>query len=211
MKSDFEAVNTDFLSDKINSVKNLCEWILNIKEFYINVCVLSHGQAYANNTWIKHWLLDNSIILDANGELQAAYSLNPELYHLKGCDPVLSHKNWTIVNVPINTTVAGKENMTQYYNYIRERLQQYDNNVLVVCKKDEEEHFKKYFDNVGYFGNIIGSNEWYDVKNVAVVHTPNLNDFEYILTYLYYNTKHIENNVTLAAHRRGTEMYTQYR
>ena len=210
-KSDIEGISTDFLSDKINSVKSLCEWIWNIKEFCINVCILSHGRAYVNNTRIKHWLLDNSIILDANGELQAAYSLNPELYHLKECESVLSHKNWTVVNVPINTTTAGKEHLTQYYKFIKRRLEQYKQDILVVCQKKEEPILSEHFDHTAYFGNLIGSNEWVDIKNVAIVHTPNLNDFEYILTYLFYNKKHIETNITTSARRRGCQMCTQYK
>lgn len=210
-KSDIEGISTDFLSDKINSVKSLCEWILNIKEFYINICILSHGHAYANNTRIKHWLLDNSIILDANGELQAAYNLNPELYHLKECESVLNHKNWTVVNVPINTTTAGKENLTQYYEFIKRRLEQYKQDILVVCRKKEESILGEHFKHTAYFGNLIGSNEWVDIKNVAVVHTPNLNDFEYILTYLFYNKKHIETSITASARRRGYQMCSQYK
>ena len=149
--------------------------------------------------------------MDANGELQAAYSLNPELYHLKECEPVLSHKNWTIVNVPINTTAAGKENLTQYYDFIKRRLSSYNQDILVICQKKEEIMLSDYFENTAYFGNITGSNQWVDIKNVAIVHTPNLNDFEYILTYLFYSKKHIERNITASARRRGCQMSTQYK
>lgn len=38
-----------------------------------------------------------------------------------------------------------------------------------------------------YFGNLIGSNNYRDLKNVVIAHTPNLSDNEYILRYLHYN------------------------
>lgn len=77
-------------------------------------------------------------------------------------------------------------------------------------QKEEVDLLSNDFQQIGYFGNIIGSNQWADVKNVAIIHTPNLNDFEYILTYLYYNKDYIENTITLSAHRRGRKMVTQY-
>ena len=205
-----ENIDYNFLSVEVSSVKKLCEWMLNIKEFYKAVCIISNGDAYINNSRYKHWMLDTNIILDANGELQAAYELNSKLYHLKKCGPVLNHKKWTIINIPINTTTSGKESMEQYYEFIKNQLNKYEQNILVVCKKEEVDLLNNDFQQIGYFGNIIGSNQWADVKNVAIIHTPNLNDFEYILTYLYYNKDYIENNITLTAHRRGRKMVTQY-
>ncbi len=101
--------------------------------------------------------------------------------------------------------------MTQYYEFIKQRLAQYNQDILVVCQKKEESILSEHFKHTAYFGNLIGSNQWVDIKNVAIVHTPNLNDFEYILTYLFYNKKHIETNITVSARRRGCQMCTQYK
>ncbi len=205
-----DVINYDFLQNELDTVKKICDWMLNIKEFFTSVFIISNGNGYANCSRYKQWTLDNSIILDANGELQAAYELNSKLYHLKHCDAVLDHKCWTIINVTINTTTSGKECMGEYYEFIKRRLNKYEQDILVVCKKDEVDLLCCNYQQIGYFGNIIGSNNWVDVKNVAIIHTPNLNDFEYILTYLYYNKNHIENNITFAARRRGNKMVTRY-
>ncbi len=205
-----EGIDYTFLSEEIISVHALCEWILNIKEFFREICIICNGYAYTNNYRHKCWMLDTNIILDANGVLQSSYELDPKLYHLKGCENVLEHKNWNISIIPINTTSAGKGCMEQYYEFIKDHLKKYDQDILVVCKKEEVALLSDDFQQIGYFGNIIGSNQWADIKNIAIIHTPNLNDFEYMLTYLYYNHEDIENNINLSARRRGRKMVTQY-
>lgn len=76
---------------------------------------------------------------------------------------------------------------------------------LMASLADNERHFMRIEN-----GYIIGSNNWVNVKNIAIIHTPNLNDFEYILTYLYYNKNYIENNITFAARRHRNKMVTRY-
>ena len=57
--------------------------------------------------------------------------------------------------------------------------------------------------NKGYFGNVTGSNQWYNKKNVAIIQTHNLNDVDYILKYLHYGKKRIDEQFDLSSKSSG--------
>lgn len=74
---------------------------------------------------------------------------------------------------------------------------------MVVGKKNEMDMINLPEDNKGYFGNITGSNKWYDKKHIAIIQTHNLSDVDYILKYLHYSRKYIDQNITLATKCNG--------
>lgn len=82
-------------------------------------------------------------------------------------------------------------------------LKKYKDDVLVVGKKDEMQLIDVPENNKGYFGNITGSNQWYDKKNVAIIQTHNLNDVDYILKYLHYAKNTIEKTFPLTCKCNG--------
>lgn len=55
------------------------------------------------------------------------------------------------------------------------------------------------------FGNITGSNKWYDKKNVAIIQTHNLSDIDYVLKYLHFAKESIDESfkLTTRSHKRG--------
>ncbi|WP_027398376.1 DEAD/DEAH box helicase family protein [Anaerovorax odorimutans] len=171
------------------TVKAVCNHLDNIKEFYNRTCIYDNGTIYTTNSKYQRWLLDNNIILDASGDLQIAYKSDNGMYKLENLPAVLNHGKWIIYNLIANSTSAGKERIINYYDIVNQIIMD-NEDCLVVCKKDE----LKYYDceHKAYFGDLIGSNDYRDLKNVVVVHTPNLTDIDYILRYLIYYRDEID-------------------
>lgn len=192
--------NRDLLSTHANEVKqatiqSLCKQIANIQQFYGRVCVFANNAIYTSDTRYDRWFLQNNILLDASGCLQSAYELAPDTYHLANFEPVLDHHQWTMYHIVANTTTSGKARITNFPEVVNNILSQNDD-CLLVCKKDELPLFQCR--HKCYFGNITGSNEFRDLKNVVIAHTPNLDDVNYILKYLHYNREEINNKTLMS-------------
>lgn len=191
-KTDAEPQINLLLLDEICTVKMLCEHILEYKQLFTGMCLYSDKKLYTTDKRYNYWFLDNNIMLDASGELQIAYSLNQEEFALQHCEKVLDHSRWKIINVPVTTTTAVKDKILNFYDVVNRELKRYGKDILVVGKKDEMSLINVPEENKGYFGNITGSNQWYNKKNVAIIQTHNLSDVDYILKYLHYAKKTIE-------------------
>lgn len=196
------AINRSLLSD-VNTVNQLFKNITDIKQFFVNLCLYDNNCLYTTNSNNQYWLLDNNIILDASGELQTAYSLNTNIFHLYHCEKVLDHKNWKILNIPISTTSNNKDKILNFYEIVNESVKKYGDDILVVGKKNEMSMINVPEKNKGYFGNITGSNQWYNKKHIAIIQTHNLSDIDYILKYLHYSRDYIDKNITLATKCNG--------
>lgn len=191
------------LLDDICTVKILCEHILEYKQLFTGMCLYSDKKLYTTDKRYNYWFLDNNIMLDASGELQIAYSLNREEFALQHCEKVLDHSQWKIINVPVTTTTAIKDKILNFYDVVNRKLKKYGNDILVVGKKDEMGLIDVPEENKGYFGNITGSNQWHDKKNVAIIQTHNLSDVDYILKYLHYAKTTIEEAFPLTCKCNG--------
>lgn len=191
------------LLDEICTVKMLCEQILGYKQLFTGMCLYSDKKLYTTDKRYNYWFLDNNIMLDASGELQIAYSLNQEEFALQHCEKVLDHSQWKIINVPVTTTTTVKDKILNFYDVVNSELKRYGNEILVVGKKDEMGMIDVPEENKGYFGNITGSNQWYDKKNVAIIQTHNLSDVDYILKYLHYAKATIDEEFPLTCKCNG--------
>lgn len=186
-----DTADVDFMSD-IKTVNGLCKSMENILQFYNRTCLYANMTLYTTDLRYEKWLLNNNIILDASGDLQTVYELDENLYHLSNIEPVLDHCNWTIYNIIANSTSSGKERIINFYEIVN-RIASKNDDTLVICKKEELSFIENEYKT--YFGNLIGSNDFRNLKNVVVAHTPNLNDVDYILRYLHYNKEIADDNV----------------
>lgn len=195
-RSNLNNINIDLLK-KMNYVKQLCSYIKNIDEFYKQTLLLENGTLYTTDSKCKHWLLDNNIMLDASGTLQNAYDLNNDLYHLENNPKVLDHSKWNIINIVVNTTSSSKEKITNFYEIVNDTIAKYgNNNTLVITNKYDTGFITNVpIENKGYFGNLTGSNRWADLANVVIAQTPNINDIDYILQYIHYSKKYIDEKI----------------
>lgn len=173
-------------------VKKTTKWLRKqmqlIQQFYERICVFSNNAIHTDDSKYNRWFLQNNILLDASGSLQSAYDLDPATYKLANLEPVLDHREWTIYNVVANTTTSGKDKITNFHEVVNNILS-HNEDCLLVCKKDEVQSYN--CNHKGYFWNLTGSNEFRDLKNVVIAHTPNLDDVAYILKYLHYKRKEI--------------------
>lgn len=197
-----EGINCSLLTE-IKTVKILCDKIMEYKQLFVSMCLYCDKKLFTTDKRLNYWFLDNNIMLDASGELQIAYSLNSEEFALQRCEKVLDHGKWKIINIPVTTTTSTKEKILNFYDVVNEEIRKYGNDILVVGKKDEMSLIDVPEENKGYFGNITGSNKWYDKKNVAIIQTHNLSDIDYILKYLHYAKGHIDEQFELTAKCTG--------
>ena len=202
-------INMDLLTS-FKTVKMLCDRLVEYKQLFTEMCVYNDKKLYTTDSRNKYWFLDNNIMLDASGELQSAYTLNHDEFSLQHCEKVLNHSNWKIINIPVNTTSAGKDKIINFYDVVNEEIKKYGDDILVIGKKNEMDMINVPEDNKGYFGNITGSNKWYDIKNVSIIQTHNLSDVDYILKYLHYGKKKIEEKINLNGYRSGRTGYSLY-
>ena len=190
--------NINLLAE-IKTVKALCEKLIEYKQLFGNMCLYFDKRLITTDRRYKYWFLENNIMLDASGELQIAYSLNKEEFELKHCEKVLDHGKWKIINIPVTTTSSVKERITNFYDVVNEEIRKYGDDILVVGRKEEMDLINAPEENKGYFGNITGSNQWYDKKNVAIIQTHNLSDVDYILKFLHYSKGKLDENFNLNA------------
>ncbi|MBE6034939.1 MAG: hypothetical protein E7222_09625 [Clostridiales bacterium] len=181
------------------SVNELLTWFDNYLEFFNRVCIRSQDTIYSTNKKYKRWFLDTNIILDASGSLQSAYRLDPDTYHLENLKPVLNHQKWNLVNIVCNSTSSGKERIENFYEKVNEFIKELPD-CLLIAKQKEMPFFQ--CEHKAYFGNITGSNNYRELKNVVIAHTPNLSDVNYILRYLHY--RHDELGIKLNGKSLGS-------
>lgn len=205
----YPSINLNLLFT-LSTERKLRDQLLSYKQLYMGMCLYSDKKLYTTDKRYGYWFLDNNIMLDASGELQSAYSLNQDEFVLQHCEKVLDHNKWKIINIPVNTTSACKEKILNFYDIVNEKIKKYGDDILVIGKKDEMDMISVPDDNKGYFGNVTGSNKWYDRRNVAIIQTHNLSDVDYILKYLHYAKKKIDSEFTLSAKCNGRKERRSY-
>lgn len=208
--NDLESVNHSLLHE-IKTVNQFCKMIMEIKEFFLHLSVYDNNTLYTVDSRYKNWFLENNILLDASGELQCAYALDNKQYSLVKCDKVLDHSQWRIINIVVNTTTAGKERMNKFYDVVNDMISKYGEDILVIGNQKELNEVVLPEESKGYFGNVTGSNEWGNKKNIAIIQTHNLNDIDFILKCLYYSEDYIKTKYPkLTSHSHGRRTCNRY-
>lgn len=191
--------NENSFIKKFININGLKDYINSLKNFVDNASIyLKDDGIITYNSDFHLFKLDNNIILNANGDLQPLYHLDTHNYQLAKLNKVFNRSNCILYNIPINTSGSAKEkHYTDFNKDMAELLfNSFEcdcncNNTLVVGNKDGKIQFGNcsLIDddnfNYAYFGNLVGKNEYRELKNVAIIHTPNFKNEEYILLYLF--------------------------
>lgn len=176
-----------------------------IEQVLTNGCYFYEGAFHTFNNKIQMLLLDNNIILDANG-FDYRYTLSKK-FQVKQQPKIYDYTPSTLNHIEIKTSkkklssqinlpektfhailpeqmgktlfISDKENKADIEKKLKEYLlNRYD---LEKVKLMMIEKFK-----TDYFGNIIGVNSYRDFDDVVIMKTPNYDYLAYALTYMYY-------------------------
>lgn len=195
----------------IASVHNQAQKRLLIKVQHL----LKNGGLFYENTLhtfedISFCMLENNIILDANGNFDATYKLNQDTFKVKNQSPVFDYSQTVLKHFKINT---GKGQLEKYLNFYDKMVEEIGFNkgskILFITEKDSVskvqeslltkfahigdkiEEIEAFFDikfGIEYFGNIIGRNNFRDFDKVVILKTPNYSYLDYTLKYFYFQT-----------------------
>lgn len=174
------------------SKKALCNKIDELKQFYIQTCIVEGDTMYCVDRNYQYWLLDNNIILDASARLNQAYKLNERLFHVQHQVPVLDHSKWSFFIVPTNSSKSAKARAVNFYEVVNRVIEKNNSqDTLIIGNIADEDGINTGY--INHFGNITGSNEYKDLSNVVVTHNPNVPFRIYILEWLFYSGTTLDN------------------
>lgn len=194
----------------LETIGKLCAKLDSYQQMFGQEILYCDKKLFATDQRYQYWFLKNNIMLDASGNLQSAYYLNPKIFKLMHCEKVLDHQAWKILNIPVNTTTSCKKKIINFYDVVNSQVEKYHDDILVVGKKEEMTQIRVLEENKGYFGNVTGSNQWCNRKHVAIIHTNNLSDVDYILQYLHYGIPEEIATVSLNARCEGMKEHRIY-
>lgn len=196
-----KSFNKALLSKKkyisIKSMSELKNYIKSLHNLVDNACIyLGDNGIVTYNSDFQLFKLDNNIILNASGILQPLYFLDKKNYVLANLERLYNRSNCTLYHIPINTSKNAKNK--HYNNFDKDMVDLLFkdcncscDDTLVVGNKEGELVFKDCLIiddedyNYAYFGNLVGKNDFRNLKNVAIIQTPNFRYEDYILLYLY--------------------------
>lgn len=206
--------------DSVSGTKEK-EILFKIEQVLTNGCYFYEGAFHTFNNKIQMLLLDNNIILDANG-FDYRYTLSKK-HHVKQQPKIYDYSPSTLNHIEIKTSkkelysqinlpektfhailpeqmgktlfISDKENKANIEKKLTEYLLNRYDSVKVQSMMNEK--FK-----IDYFGNIIGVNSYRDFDNVVIMKTPNFDYLAYALTYMYYrkNDQQSVGNVPVFQH-----------
>lgn len=215
------------LRDRISSLietvsgKKEKEILGKIEQVLTNGCYFHEGSFHTFNNKIQMLLLDNNIILDANG-FDYRYTLSKK-FQVKQQPKIYDYTQSTLNHIEIKTS---KKELTSQIN-LPEKIfhtilpEQMGKTLFISDKENKaeiEEKLTEYLLNryaiekvktlmiekfkTDYFGNIIGVNSYRDFENVVIMKTPNFDYLTYALTYMYYrrNDQQSVGNVPVFQH-----------
>lgn len=196
------------LPNIIESISDKSDKILlsRMLQIVTNGCFLYEEKLHTFDNQFKFKMLDNNIILDANG-FDYRYSLSNK-FHIKHQPKTYEYSSSTFYHYEVKTS---KKELSHQINLHEQALEEISLNTkertLFITDKDNqaqlEEKVVDFLSSTGmddeeiataikenfkvdYFGNIIGVNSYREFENVVVLKTPNFDYLTYALTYLFY-------------------------
>ncbi|MDF1510666.1 hypothetical protein PZE06_21255 [Robertmurraya sp. DFI.2.37] len=201
------------LPDIIESISDKSDKILLSRMLQIvsNGCFLYEKKLHTFDNQFKFKMLDNNIILDANG-FDYRYSLSNK-FHIRHQPKSYEYSSSIFYHYDVKTSKTELSRQINLHEQAIEKISLNTNErTLFITDKDNkaqlEEKIVDFLSSTGmddeeiatainenfkvdYFGNIIGVNSYREFENVVVLKTPNFDYLTYALTYLFY--KRIDN------------------
>ena len=199
----YRSIINEIFSETNNS--NEKEFINKFKQVLENGCLFYENAFVTVDVSIDFVMLDNNIVLDANGGFNHYYKLS-EKYVVEDKHKYYSYENSILKHYQVKTS---KKDIKEYLDFFSKSLEQIileaGDKILFITDKDgkeklekEIESFYKYYGvtlqeicdqlkvkiSVDYFGNIIGKNCYRDYNKVAVLKTPYFDYLTYTLQCL---------------------------
>lgn len=187
-------------------------------------CLYNSGNISTVNPAHRHWGLQNNIILDASGNIDYIYKVNPLEYNLIHQQRLVDHSHANFYHVDFN---SSKSNLEKYEKEISielpKKIKSYRRNhldkTLIICHKDKVEMVRKSLYKVfpsemiwvdkkekdepdymgqeiaiAWYGNLIGKNTFREFTQVWLIGTPNIPYEQYPLQYMIYSKQGLKNN-----------------
>jgi hypothetical protein len=171
-----------------------------------NGCFLYEKKLHTFDNQFKFKMLDNNIILDANG-FDHRYSLSNK-FHIRHQPKSYEYSSSTFYHYEVKTSKKELSRQINLHEQALEKISLIKNErTLFITDKESqtqlEEKIGDFLSSTGmddteiatainenfkvdYFGNIIGVNSYREFENVVVLKTPNFDYLTYALTYLFY-------------------------
>lgn len=216
-RSSIASVLANITGAKDKNLKEVQQILRKCQHLFKNGGFLHEGGFHTFDESHRFVLLDNNIILDANGGFDYRYALSDQ-FLVKHQAKMYDYANQTFRHVNVKTT---KTALKKDVSFERDALAQIPfegkKGVLVVTQLASVESVEKAISHhlsdygsdlaeigmnlncqikIDYFGNILGVNDYRDFDCVVLLKTPNYDYLTYALTYLYYRSidiKSIEN------------------
>jgi hypothetical protein len=191
--------NKKEINKKINNFKakvkclkdnELNSYIEKVKQFYNQTCVVEHKVMYCTDRSYDYWFMNNNIVLDATATVNMAYTLREDMFTIAKQSRVSNHDKWNFHSITSNVTVSGKAKAVDFYDIINGFLKQKEEAgvpILYVGSIEDEKHIQNK--HINHFGAITGSNEYKDLHDIVIGHTPNMPYRQYVLEYLFYSNE----------------------
>lgn len=179
-------LDKEYLSSIGYSKTSILQAIDDIKQFYIQTCIVEGNTMYCTDRRFQYWFLPhNNIMLDASAKLNKAYDISNKFKVLRQ-SKVLDHSKWHFKIFQTNSCKSAKDRAINFYEKVNNMANNLGlDNTLVIGNKNDEANFNVTYKN--HLGNITGSNEYKDLHNCIIAHNPNTPFRTYVLEYIYFS------------------------
>lgn len=173
-----------------------------LHQILLNGCFFYEDAFHTFNSKLKLHKLDNSIILDANGDFDYRYLLSSQ-FIIKEQEKFYDYSTSTLQHIDIKTDKASLKKQINLADKVFEKVSlENKEKTLIVTDKENAKKVRKeaseYLSSFGfnqeeidkrvsvdYFGNLIGVNTYRSYDTVIVLKTPFFDYLSYALNYFY--------------------------
>lgn len=201
----------DLLSNYVSS--KIYDDVIRLKDIYSKGCLFISSNNVDTDNSRKFALIDNNMdkfdldkcqyyIFDATAKFDIDYKIDPIVIKYLSIDDKKEDRDITVTMIPYSTSQKKlKKNKTEYSNintickWIKSEMKE---DVLVECNRGTNgiiyNGFTKELNNVEYFGNIKGKNNYADLKKCVHVGFNRASDVVYLETFIALTKRNKEWN-----------------